>query len=256
MKETFAAISEMANKKRTLLHQQPFGYLMLTMLGGMFVGFGIILLITIGGLLDSEAVPWMKVLQGMTFGVALSMVIMTGADLFTGNNLVMTIGALEKKTTYLDLVKVWIFSWIGNFIGAIVVALLYFYSGLYKGNVAIYIDKLASYKIEPTFMELFCRGVLCNILVCLAVYCAYKLKNESAKIIMIFCCIFPFITSGFEHSIANMTLFSIAYLIEPTDVISISGIVHNLVPVSFGNAVGGALIIGVMFWLSDNLKKS
>ncbi|MER1999904.1 MAG: formate/nitrite transporter family protein [Lysinibacillus sp.] len=249
MRETFLAISDMAIKKRTLLHKQPFSYIWLTLLGGMFVGFGIILLITIGGLLDSSGVPWMRVLQGITFGVALTMVIMTGVDLFTGNNLVMTVGLLERKTTTLDLIKIWIVSWCGNFLGSIVCALLYYYSGLHVGNIAAYVEKLATYKIDNSFIELLMRGILCNILVCLAVYCAYKLKNEAAKIAIIFCCIFPFITAGFEHSVANMTLFSLAYMIDSTN-IALSGILHNLIPVTIGNAVGGALFIGYAFWVS------
>ena len=256
MKETFTSISNMAIQKKTLVYKQTVSYLMLTMLGGMFVGFGIILLITIGGLLDPSAVPGMKVLQGLTFGVALTMVIISGADLFTGNNLIMTIGCLEKKTSVIDLIWVWIFSWIGNLIGSVLVALLYYYSGLYKGTILLYVQKLVNYKIDPSFLELFCRGILCNILVCLAVFCAYKLKNEAAKIVVIFCCIFPFITSGFEHSIANMTLFSIAYFILSTDSISLLGFIHNLIPVSLGNAVGGALFIGVAFWVSDKTIKS
>ena len=177
------------------------------------------------------------------------MVIMIGADLFTGNNLVMTVGLLERKTTKLDLIKVWTTSWCGNFLGSILCAALYYYSGLHEGNIAAYVEKLAIYKIDNSFLELLMRGVLCNILVCLAVFCAYKLKNETAKIAVIFCCIFPFITSGFEHSVANMTLFSLAYMIDASTV-SVADIFHNLIPVTVGNAIGGALFIGYAFWVS------
>ena len=250
MRATLTAISNMAYTKKTMLQERPLGYMSLTLLGGMFVGFGVILLVTIGGLLDPAGVPSMRILQGVTFGVALTMVIMAGADLFTGNNLVMTIGRLEGATTATDLIKVWTVSWFGNFLGSIIGALLYYYSGLHEGAIGQYIVKLAQYKIDHSFLELVMRGVLCNIFVCLAVFCAYKLNNEAAKILVIFCCIFPFITSGFEHSVANMTLFSMTYLIDSAAV-PVTNIFHNLIPVSIGNAIGGALFVGLAFWLPN-----
>ncbi|WP_332648532.1 formate/nitrite transporter family protein [Lysinibacillus sp. 54212] len=256
MHETFQAISLAAKNKITTYNESKISYLMLTLLGGIFVGFGVLILVTIGGLLDPAGVPSMKIIQGVAFGVALSMVIMGGADLFTGNNLVMTIGALEKKTTWLDLTKVWTFSWGGNFLGSLLCAALFFMSGLAIGDTAQYIEKLAGIKMNATFIELVMRGILCNLLVCTAVWCAYKLKNESAKLIMIFCCIFPFVTSGFEHSVANMTLFSLALMIPHGELVSFSGMVHNLVAVSIGNAIGGSVFVGAIFWHSSVQKRT
>lgn len=254
MKETFEALSNAAIGKKTTLEQNKLGYLFITGLGGMFVGVGVIILLTVGGLLDPAGVPSMKIVQGISFGVALSMVMLAGADLYTGNNLVMTVGALEKRTTWTDLGKVWAFSWIGNLIGSIVIAWLFFMAGLASGDTGAYIEKLAGIKMNATSIELFFRGVLCNILVCAAVWCCYKLKNEAAKILMVFCCIYPFITAGFEHSVANMTLFSLALMIPHGELVSFGGLVHNLIPVSLGNAVGGAIFIGCAFWYSQVRK--
>lgn len=251
MRKTFDEISNAAINKITAFNQRKFSYLMSTLLGGLYVGFGVLILVTIGGLLDPLGVPSMKIIQGLAFGVALSMVIMGGADLFTGNNLVMTIGALEKKTSWLDLTKVWTFSWGGNFIGSILCTALFILSGLAVGDTAAYIDKLAGIKMNASFTELVARGVLCNILVCTAVWCAYKLKSESAKILMVFCCIFPFITSGFEHSVANMTLFSVALMIPHSELVSFSGMIHNLFAVTIGNAIGGSVFVGAIFWWSQ-----
>lgn len=253
MKETIASISTIAVFKRNMVLNNKTNYLFLSMLGGMFVGFGIILLVTIGSLLDPAMFPETKIVQGITFGVALTMVILGGVDLFTGNNLVMTIGVLEKKTSKSDLLKVWIFSWIGNYIGSVLLAYMYFMTGLTDGAVAEYVMKLTNYKTAPDWLQLMYRGILCNVLVCLAVWGSYKLKNEVAKIILIFCCVFPFITSGFEHSVANMTLFSLALFIG--DAVSYMPIMKNLIAVSIGNAIGGALFIGFVFWYSQNVKK-
>lgn len=250
MRDTFEALSLAAIQKKEMLWRNKIGYLLLTMLGGMLVGVGIIILVTIGGLLDQANVPSMKMIQGVSFGVALSMVMLGGADLYTGNNLIMTVGALDKRTTWMDLGKVWLFSWAGNFAGSVLVAFLFVMAGLATGDTAIYIEKIAGIKMNVPWTELLFRGILCNILVCMAVWCCYKLTNEAAKILIIFCCIYPFITAGFEHSVANMTLFSMALMIPHGSLVSFEGLVHNLIPVSIGNAIGGALFIGGFFWYS------
>src|SRR5690606_29052283 len=142
----------------------------------------------------------------------------------------------------------WLFSYVGNFAGSIIVALLFFYSGLTVGNVATFITEQASIKMNTPFMELLFRGILCNILVCLAVWSSNKLKEETAKLIMIFWCLFAFITAGFEHSVANMTLLSISLLVPHPDTVSIMGLFSNLIPVTIGNIIGGALFIGAAYW--------
>ena len=244
-------ISNLANaavyKKEKFAHNKK-GYLAVTMLGGALVGVGMVLLITIGGLLEPAGVAGVKILQGMTFGVALSIVILGGADLYTGNNLVMTVGTFERKTTWGDLSRIWCASWVGNFLGSILFGYLYFVAGLAVGDIAEYIIKITKSKTAPTFIELVARGILCNFLVCFAVWCAYKVKSEAAKVLLIFCCIFPFITSGFEHSVANMTLFSLATFVMQ-DTAPYMPMLKNLVAVSIGNAIGGGLLVGYAFWL-------
>ncbi|RUL56366.1 MULTISPECIES: formate/nitrite transporter family protein [Lysinibacillus] len=255
MRETFEVLSNAAITRVTTLNKSKISYLMLTMLGGIFVGFGIIILITIGGLLDPVGSPYMKIIQGISFGVALSMVIMGGADLFTGNHLIMTAGMLEKTTTWMDTMKIWIASFIGNLIGSILCAFLYFMTGLHEGAIGNYIDKIASIKMNAPFWELLFRGILCNVLVCLATWCSFRLKSESAKLVMIFCCIYPFITAGFEHSVANMTLLSLALMIPHSELVTVGGFFANLIPVSIGNIIGGAILIGTMFWYGQVDKK-
>lgn len=254
MQETFDNLAKVAIYKRNLLESSKVGYLLVTALGGLFIGFGIVILIVIGGLLDPAGVPSMKIIQGLAFGIALCMVTIGGADLFTGNNLIMTIGVLEKKTSWLDLVKVWGYSYGGNFVGSFLCAVFFVLAGLATGTTGDYIEKIAVVKTSASFTELLFRGILCNTLVCLAVWCTYKLKSDSAKIAIIFCCIFPFITSGFEHSVANMTLFSMAMMIS--EAITFTDVLHNLIPVTIGNMIGGAIIIGAAFWYgkpkSDN----
>ena len=253
MKESILAINTMAETKVQMMKQRPFNFFLQTIFGGLFICFGILLMVTIGGLLDPAGVPSMKIVQGLSFSVALSMVMMAGANLFTGDNLVLTVGTLSKKTSPLEMVSIWMSGYVGNFFGALFGATLFFYAGLAVGDTAAYIEKLATAKMNAGFVALLCRGVLCNLLVCLGVWSYYKMKNEVAKIVMIFCCVFPFITSGFEHSIANMTLFSLALMIPHGELVSFSGAIANLVPVTIGNIIGGA-IIGFVYWMNAKDK--
>ncbi|WP_342505719.1 formate/nitrite transporter family protein [Sporosarcina sp. FSL K6-2383] len=255
MKETIATFSDMAVSKINLLNSSKARYFTVTMMAGFFVGLGVVLIYTIGGILIPYGFAGTKLVMGMAFGVALSLVLMAGADLFTSNNMIMTIGTLMKKTTGYDTLKVWTYSYIGNFAGSILVAMLFFYSGLASGATADFITTTAGSKMNTPFMELVVRGILCNILVCLAAWCSVKLKDETAKLIMIFWCLFAFITSGFEHSIANMTLLSISLMIPHPETVSMMGLAANLVPVTIGNIIGGALFIGAAYWYSNTSKQ-
>ncbi|MFJ7735303.1 formate/nitrite transporter family protein [Lysinibacillus sp. NPDC097287] len=253
MKETILAINAVAETKVQMMKKRPVNYFSQTILGGLFIGFGILLIVSIGGLLDPASIPSMKIVQGLSFAVALSMVMMAGANLFTGDNLVLTVSTLAKKTSPVEMLSIWMFSYVGNFFGSLFGAILFFYAGLAVGETANYIEKLATVKMNAGFVELLCRGILCNLLVCLGVWCGYKLKSETAKIMMIFCCVFPFITSGFEHSVANMTLFALAMMIPHGELVSFSGMIANLIPVTIGNIIGGA-IIGCVYLMNARDK--
>lgn len=254
--ETITALSNTAVLKVNQLKNSKSKYFIMAMLAGFFVGLGIILIFTIGGLLGPADFAGTKIVMGISFGIALSLVIMAGADLFTGNNMIMTIGFLMKKATVLDTGRIWLYSYFGNFAGSILVAALFFYSGLATGGTADFIISAAGTKMNAPFMELLVRGILCNILVCLAVWCSVKLKDDTAKLIMIFWCLFAFITSGFEHSVANMTLLSVSLMIPHPETVSLMGLFENLIPVSIGNIIGGALFVGAAYWYGITEKKS
>jgi nitrite transporter NirC len=190
--------------------------------------------------------------MGVSFGIALSLVIFAGSELFTGNNMVMTIGLLAKKISLNELNKVWFYSFIGNFAGSVILAFLVAMSGLATNNPSNeLIVKISSLKMTAPFIELFIRGILCNILVCLAVWISIKAKSETAKLIMIFWCLFAFISSGYEHSIANMSLLSLALMIPHPESVSLIGLFNNLIPVTLGNIVGGAVFVGMAYWFSS-----
>ncbi|SHH14909.1 formate/nitrite transporter family protein [Clostridium grantii] len=253
--ETINNVSASAVAKSTLLKKSKGKYLVASILAGLYVGLGIILIFNVGGTLSAAESPFTKILMGASFGIALSLVVMAGSELFTGNNLIMTIGSLEKKVTWKETINVWIFSYIGNFIGSILLAIVVVFSGaVSNASVADFFVKVSAAKMNAPFMDLLLKGVLCNILVCLAIWCGFKLKSESGKLIMIFWCLFAFITAGFEHSIANMTILGVGLFLPHSETVSLMGLANNLIPVTIGNMIGGAICIGVSYWYISKEK--
>lgn len=257
-KEVIVKFSEVALKKVSFLKKSPLKYFVASMMAGIFIGLGIILIFSIGAPLKEANVPFLKALMGASFALALTLVIFAGSELFTGNNMVMTIGCLERKTTWLDLIRVWILSYAGNLAGSILVAYIMFGTGfLAKQPLNAFIIDTSALKMTAPFWELFFRGVLCNILVCLAVWMSSKTKEDTAKLILIFWCLFGFIGSGFEHSIANMSLLSMGIFAPHTSQnVNWMGFIKNLVPVTLGNIVGGGFLIGAVYWFISNKKES
>lgn len=245
---TLEGLGASAQAKAKFVKSSKGRYLTASALAGMYVGFGILLIMTVGGLLSQSGSPATKIVMGISFGIALSLVIMAGSELFTGNNLIMTAGALDKKVSWKSALSVWFFSYIGNFIGSFILGYLFVMTGAIDGVVGEFILKVSAGKMSGEFIPLMFKGILCNILVCLAVLTSIRMKSESGKLIMIFWCLFAFITSGFEHSIANMTIFSIALLMEHPDTVSIMGMFQNLIPVTLGNFIGGAIILGGSYY--------
>jgi nitrite transporter NirC len=241
--------------KVNLLKKSKAKYVVSSALAGMFVGLGIILIFTVGGVSSAANGPYTRILMGVSFGIALSLVIMCGSELFTGNNAILTISTLSKKTNWKDTWRIWIYSFIGNLIGSVVLAFLYSKTGLATGAVGEFIVKTAATKMAIPVTQLIIRGILCNILVCLAVWCSFKLQSEAAKLIMIFWCLFAFITAGFEHSVANMTLLAISLFIPHTAGVTWSGYAYNIALASLGNMIGGIIFVGLTYWYISSDKK-
>lgn len=251
-KEEFAAMTNAAVAKAGLLKKNPMGYFLLSMLAGAYIGFGILLIFTIGGLLNGN--PATKIVMGASFGVALSLVVIAGGELFTGNTMVMSSGVMGGKVSLVDLVKLWIVCWLGNVAGSVLLALLFSASGLQTEAVAAFIAKGALAKMSAGFVPLLSRGILCNILVCLAVWCGFRVKSDSAKILMCFWCLFAFITTGFEHSVANMTLLTSALLNPAGQAVSLGGWFYNLLVVTLGNMIGGVIFVAIPYFIASRDK--
>lgn len=254
--ETITLMAEAAVKKRNFLKNNLLKYLALSVLAGFFVGLGVVLILTIGAPLKEAGLPYTKTIMGLSFGIALTLVIFAGSELFTGNNMIMTIGALEKKVSWLDTLKLWVLCYIGNLAGSFLLAWLVTQAGLLKGLTGEMVQAVSVGKMSGAFMPLFFKGILCNILVCLAIWTSSRAKDDISKIFLIFWCLFAFITSGYEHSIANMSIFGMG-LFSPHDssVVNWSGFFANMIPVTLGNMVGGAGFMGLGYWFIGHQKK-
>lgn len=244
--ETLQKLSNAAKNKVNMLNSSTLKYLVSSAYAGMYVGLGIILIFTIGGLLTAVNSPSTRIMMGVSFAIALSLVVMTGSELFTGNNMVMTAGTLNKATTIKDMLRIWAFSYVGNLIGSLVVAGLFVGTGLVNnGVVNEFFASISIAKSTAPAKDLLFRGILCNILVCVAVLCTFRTNDDTAKLIIIFMCLFAFITSGFEHSIANMTIFGVALFSSAINGATLTGAVYNLLMVTIGNMIGGCLFMGL-----------
>lgn len=215
-----------------------------------------------------------RLVAGCVFPVGLMMVILMGAELFTGDCL-MAIGVSDKKITFLQLVKVLFFVYIGNFIGGLATAACMYFSGQFNytaGRLGAYTIKVALAKVSLTPVQGITSGILCNILVCAAVLMAMSSKDVTGKLLASFFVIMPFVTGGFEHCVANMYYISAgliakcnpAYVEAANSVYGLADLsklnigtflVNNLIPVTIGNIIGGSLCVGLpMFYL--NYKES
>lgn len=241
-------LSESAENKLRYMDRSPLGYILLSALAGIYLGFGITLIFAVGGpIAEAGGAAYLRLIMGACFGVALSLVIFAGAELFTGNNMVFAIGRLNNGLAYRQIGILFALCFLGNLIGSVFLAWLVVLGGSLPASSEQLIMKVAAVKMHLTPKQAFLRGVLCNWLVCLAVWVANRSQSESARLIMIFWCLFAFVGSGFEHSIANQSLLSLALFLPHGADITISGFIHNQVFVTLGNLVGGGMMVGIFY---------
>jgi nitrite transporter NirC len=235
-----------AKKKSLFFKEHKAAYFLSSVLAGIYVGLCMITILVMAGAFDHFA--GIKILQGVSFAAALSLVIVAGSELFTGNVFIMTAGVMWGTTKPRESIALCTFCYLGNLVGSILIASLFWGTGYLQGKVLAEAAYAIMNKTDPLFTELLVRGLLCNVLVCLAVWCVYRMKSESGKLIMIFWCIYLFVVCGFEHSIANMTLFSLGKLSGGSDIASFGLILFNLTATTIGNILGGVLL-SLSYWV-------
>jgi nitrite transporter NirC len=250
-KSEMQKIADASVKKVEFMKKSPLAYIILSALAGIYLGFGITLIFSVGGpIAAAGGGAYLKLIMGASFGIALSLVIFAGSELFTGNNMIFAISGLAKRVGIGPIVMLFTMCFVGNFIGSAFLGWLVVQGGSLTEASQALVLKVAAMKMGLGAGEAFIRGILCNWLVCLAVWVSLRTESDSAKLIMIFWCLFAFIGSGFEHSIANQSLLSMAMFLPHGAEISVAGFIHNQIFVTLGNLVGGGAFVGVVYWLA------
>ena len=245
--------------------------LIMGLLAGAYIAFGGFLnTVVTQDLAKYAGVGVTKFLGGAVFSVGLMLVVIGGAELFTGNCM-MPLGTLSGCAPLSGVLRNWFWVYIANFIGSILVAVIIYLSGLATGPVGANALKIAAAKMSLPMDQAFFRAILCNWLVVLAVWMSMAATDIIGKIFAIFFPIMAFVASGFEHSIANMYFMAIGIFVKGNEAVVTAaelspdklaavdwaGYVHNLVPVTIGNMVGGILFVAVFYYLvfKHNLVK-
>lgn len=247
--------------------------ILLGILAGMFIA--------IGGEASSLAshdisnVGLARTITGAIFPVGLMMIVLVGGELFTGNTMIV-MAVLQKEATWLQYIRNLVVVFLSNLVGSVIIVVLTYYSGQWNytgGGLGAYTIKIAYGKINLDFGTAFCSGILCNILVCVAVLMAISAKDVAGKVWGIFFPIFAFVISGFEHCVANMFYIPAGMIAkcnpqyvakaeelygitaDKLEALNVSGMVHNMIPVTLGNIVGGGVFVGVLLVLINKKVK-
>ncbi|MDY2626671.1 MAG: formate/nitrite transporter family protein [Coriobacteriales bacterium] len=258
-----AAVEAKAEKLGVGKANMPVGKAFLSsILAGMFIGMGgmFMLLVKSDSTLTFAA---SSLLGGLAFALGLFLVITAGSELFTGNCL-MIMGKMSSKYSWGKLLKSWLVVWVGNFCGALIlIFLLYFgnFYGMNGGAVGATMLTVAAGKIAPSWIVLFFKGIMCNILVCLAVWVGFSARTVVDKFFTVLLPIIAFVACGFEHCVANMFFLPMGLVIKSAgvvnvanitaniDVITLAGVFKNISAATLGNIVGGCIFVGVIYWL-------
>jgi formate transporter len=252
----------------------------LAILAGAFIGIGAIFATTVaagsisvkdaaGAAAFSTGMPYgiTRLLTGLVFSVGLILVVVGGAELFTGNTLI-TIAFASKKVSIMQLLRNWTIVYTGNLVGSVLTAYIVFLGKQYSfGNGAIGLTALSigEGKTSLTFIQAVALGIMCNALVCMAVWLCYSARTTTDKILAIIPPISCFVAAGFEHSVANMYFIPLALFVKGSgDAAFFEAIgrtaasfpnltwgnffIANLLPVTIGNIIGGALMVGLIYW--------
>ena len=253
--ETLTVQADAAIHKAGML-RTPGRFVITGMLAGVYMGIGVVLMVSTAGPLLAAGDGLAKLVSGLVFGVALTLTVFAGADLATSGMMTLPIGTLMGAISHTRGVATLVATVALNLLGSLVFAGMIALSGVLHSNPAAeeMLHGMLESKAHETPVELLMRGILCNLLVCLAIWMSSRVVSEGAKIALIFASIFAFISSGFEHVIANMTTYGIG-LFTGADFATLELFGRNILWVGLGNVIGGA-IIGIAYWVAGGSPKA
>ena len=248
--KTIDQLADSAVERADYARARPLPFLVGSAMAGAYVGFGAILMFTVGAHADPA---WARLVMGAVFAIGLTLITFAGGHLFTGYAMLMALAWLRRKATAGEVLAVLARCWLGNLLGAVVLAAILKLAGggvlLSDGADLFY--KTAAAKANAPAVTLLFKAILCNWLVGLTVWMCARTSSDTAKLGLVFWPVMMFAACGFEHSIANMFTFALALLSGAADV-RLGGVLANLAWVTLGNAIGGMLMVAVGYWVQSN----
>jgi len=238
---TIDIYAKLAATKAAALRRSPAGFFAGAMLAGTYIGIAMILALSTGSGLPAGVRP---LVMGATFGIGLILTAFAGAELFTGYVMYLGFGLARRTITLWDAFLLIVVVWVGNLVGGVILSLVFAAGGggAIFANADTMFHAYAAHKVEASALALLCRAILCNWLVCLAIWTAARMQGDAAKCIAMAWILLAFVAAGFEHSVANMTALTLGLLV-PNSSIDLAGMIRNLAIVTVGNTIGALVFV-------------
>lgn len=242
--------------KYNLMKTDPLRFFIRSFMAGAYLGIAAILSYTLGALLNDHSVI-AKIAVAGTFGIGLVAIVYLGAELFTGNCFVTIMPVYKGEMKFKDIIPMWITCYVGNMIGIALICFLFIKGGSQEKILIPYLKGVMESKLDFQVVELLIRGILCNFIVCVAAYSGVKIKDETAKLIIIMILVMTFVLPGFEHCIANGGIFAMGLTQLGSSIDWTLMPLHMLIS-TLGNIIGGSLLLAFpiyfMFRAPQNKK--
>lgn len=236
-------LCKLGKVKYNIMKTDPLRFFVRSFMAGAYLGAAAILSYTLGAMLQNHGVIG-KIAVAATFGIGLVAIVYLGAELFTGNCFVTIMPVLKGELKLRDILPMWVVCYLGNFVGIALICFLFVKSGAQSTLLKPYLQTLMEAKLNFSAFELLIKGILCNFIVCIAAYSGIKIKDETARLIVIMVFVMAFVLPGFEHCVANMGIFTMGVTQLGSSVDWSMLPLHMLIS-TIGNIIGGSVLLAV-----------
>ncbi|MFR7592837.1 MAG: formate/nitrite transporter family protein [Longibaculum sp.] len=240
-------LCKLGNIKYNLMKNDPFRFFVRSFMAGAYLGLAAILSYTLGAMLNDHSVVG-KIAVAGTFGIGLVAIVYLGAELFTGNCFVTIMPVLKGELRLRDIMPMWLTCYMGNMVGIALICFLFIKGGSQEAIMKPYLEGVMNAKLHFHPIELLIRGILCNFIVCVAAYSGVKIKDETAKLIVIMILVMTFVLPGFEHCVANGGIFAMG-MTQLGSAIDWSLMPLHMLISTLGNIIGGSVLLAIPIYM-------